>query len=144
MEAWVFWLIAAGILLVLEMMTLTFYLLWICIGTVVAAIIAWVAPDAYVLQVLAGCLVALVLTAFTKPLTRRIHTSKGYEDTGVELVGKQGVVVEPIEQGQYGIVKIGGDTWSATSTQILDRDEVVRVIKRGSSIIEVERWEELT
>lgn len=144
MEAWVFWLIAAGILLVLEMMTLTFYLLWICIGAVVAAVVAWLAPDAFVLQVLAGCLVALVLTAFTKPLTRKIHSSKGYEDMGIELVGKQGIVVEPIEQGQYGIVKVGGDTWSATSTQNLDREERVRVVKRGSSIIEVERWEELS
>ncbi|MNM96653.1 Inner membrane protein YbbJ [compost metagenome] len=144
MEPWVFWLIAAGILLVLEMMTLTFYLLWICIGAVVGGIIALFAPDAYVLQVIVASLVALVLTIFTKPLTRKIHGAKGYEDTGIELVGKQGIVVEPIEQGQYGIVKVGGDTWSATSIQQLDRDELVRVIKRGSSIIEVERWEELT
>ncbi|MNO59823.1 Inner membrane protein YbbJ [compost metagenome] len=143
MEPWAFWLIAAGILLVLEMMTLTFYLLWICIGAVAGGIISLFAPDAYVLQVIVASLVALVLTIFTKPLTRKVHGAKGYEDTGIELVGKQGIVVEPIEQGQYGIVKIGGDTWSATSTQQLDRDELVRVIKRGSSIIEVERWEEL-
>lgn len=142
MHAWVIWLIAAGILLVLEMMTLTFYLLWISIGAVAAAVVAWFVPDALLLQVITGCVVALLLTAFTKPLAKRLRTSKGYEDIGTELLGKQGVVVEAIEPGQYGIVKIGGDTWSATSTQFIGKDELVRVMKRGSTIIEVERWEE--
>lgn len=68
---WAIWLIAAGALLVFEMMTLTFYLLWLCIGALVAAIVAWIAPEAYVLQVVAGCLVALGLTIFTKPLSRK-------------------------------------------------------------------------
>lgn len=142
MDAWVVWLIAAGIILVLEMFTLTFYMLWFCIGTLVAALVAWIAPDAYLLQVVAGSIVTLVLTVFTKPISKKIRTSRGFKDTGTELVGRQGVVVEPIEPGQYGIVKIGGDTWSAVSAQLLAKDERVRVISRSSTIIEVERWEE--
>ncbi|WP_334077487.1 NfeD family protein [Paenibacillus sanfengchensis] len=142
MDAWGLWLIAAGVLLVLEMVTLTFYLLWLCVGAVVAAGVAWVAPEAFLAQVIAGCLVALVLTIFTKPLSRKFRAAKGYEDPGIELIGREGIVVEPIEQGQYGIVKVGGDTWSATSTQNLGRDERVRVLRRSSTIIEVERWEE--
>ncbi|GJM76761.1 hypothetical protein HMSSN036_89770 [Paenibacillus macerans] len=46
-------------------------MLWLCIGALVAAIVAWIAPEAYVLQVVAGCLVALGLTIFTKPLSRK-------------------------------------------------------------------------
>lgn len=144
MDAWVIWLIAAGIILVLEMFTLTFYMLWFCIGTLVAALVAWIAPDAYLLQVVAGSIVTLVLTVFTKPISKKIRTSKGFKDTGTELVGRQGVVVEPIEPGQYGIVKVGGDTWSAVSAQLLAKDERIKVISRSSTIIEVERWEEFT
>ncbi|RCX18139.1 membrane protein implicated in regulation of membrane protease activity [Fontibacillus phaseoli] len=144
MDAWVLWLIAAGIILVLEMFTLTFYMLWFCIGTLVAALVAWIAPDAYLIQVVAGSVVALILTVFTKPISRKFRVAKGFEDTGTELVGRQGVVVEAIEEGQYGIVKIGGDTWSATAAQTLAKDERVRVLKRSSTIIEVERWEEFT
>ncbi|MDU7474195.1 MAG: NfeD family protein [Paenibacillus macerans] len=144
MEMWAIWLIAAGALLVFEMMTLTFYLLWLCIGALVAEIVAWIAPEAYVLQVVAGCLVALGLTIFTKPLSRKFRASKGFKDVGTELVGKQGIVVEPIEEGQYGIVKVGGDTWSAKSAVPIGRDERVRVLKRSSTIIEVERWEEIS
>ncbi len=141
---WAIWLIVAGILLVLEMMTMTFYLLWLCIGSLVAAVVALVAPEAYFWQVVAGCLVALVLTVFTKPLSRKFRAAKGFKDIGTELVGKQGIVVEPIEPGQYGIVKVGGDSWSATATVPIGRDEKVRVLERGSTIIEVERWEEIS
>lgn len=144
MDAWVVWLIAAGIILVLEMFTLTFYMLWFCVGTLVAALVAWIAPDAYLLQVVAGSIVTLVLTVFTKPISKKIRTSRGFKDTGTELVGRQGVVVEPIEPGQYGIVKVGGDTWSAVSAQLLAKDERIKVISRSSTIIEVERWEEFT
>lgn len=107
MEMWAIWLIVAGILLVLEMMTMTFYLLWLCIGSLVAVVVALVAPEAYFWQVALGCLVAVVLTVFTKPLSRKFRTAKGFKDIGTELVGKQGVVVESIEPGQYGIVKVG-------------------------------------
>ncbi|MBM6994610.1 NfeD family protein [Paenibacillus sp. DXFW5] len=144
MEMWAIWLIVAGILLVLEMMTMTFYLLWLCIGSLVATAVALVAPEAYFWQVVAGCLVALVLTVFTKPLSRKFRAAKGFKDIGTELVGKQGIVVEPIEPGQYGIVKVGGDSWSATATVPIGRDEKVRVLERGSTIIEVERWEEIS
>lgn len=140
MEAWIVWLIAAGVLFVIEMFALTFYLLWLSIGALAAGLLSLVFPEAILLQVVVGSLVALVLTFFTKPLVARFRNSRGFKDTGTEIVGRQGIVVEPIVPGQYGQVKVGGDTWSATSVQALGKDQAVRVIRRGNTIIEVERW----
>ncbi|MCE3202885.1 NfeD family protein [Paenibacillus sonchi] len=140
MVVWVFWLIAAGVLFVVEMMTLTFYLLWLSIGALAACLVSLLLPDAILLQVLAGSLVALVLTIFSKPLVARFRSSRGFQDTGTDIVGRQGLVVEPIEPGRYGQVKVGGDTWSATSIESLGKDEVVKVVGRSSTIIEVVRW----
>lgn len=140
MVVWVFWLIAAGVLFVVEMMTLTFYLLWLSIGALAACLISLLLPDAILLQVLAGSLVALVLTIFSKPLVARFRSSRGFQDTGTDIVGRQGLVVAPIEPGRYGQVKVGGDTWSATSIESLGKDEVVKVVGRSSTIIEVVRW----
>jgi len=136
----VFWLIAAGVLFVVEMMTLTFYLLWLSIGALAAGLVSLIVPEAILFQVILGSLVALGLTIFSKPLVSKFRSSRGFKDTGTEIVGRQGVVIEPIEQGRYGQVKVGGDTWSASSDQSLGKDEVVRVVKRGTTIIEVERW----
>ncbi|MEK3725273.1 MULTISPECIES: NfeD family protein [Paenibacillus] len=140
MELWSIWLIIGGVLLVVEMLTFTFYLLWLGLGAVVAAAVAWIAPDAFVLQILAGCLTALILTFFTKPLTRRFRASRGFKDVIDEMIGKQGIVLETIEPGKHGIVKVGNETWSASSNEQLLKDEIVIVVERGNTIIEVQKW----
>ncbi|AIQ32032.1 hypothetical protein P40081_30840 [Paenibacillus sp. FSL P4-0081] len=140
MVVWVLWLIAAGVLFVVEMFTFTFYLLWLSLGALVAGLVALLLPEALLLQVVAGSLVALILTVFTKPLAARLRNSRGFKDTGIDIVGRKGLVVEAIEPGRYGQVKVGGDTWSATSTVALGKDQEVIVVRRGTTIIEVERW----
>lgn len=141
MELWAIWLIVGIVLFVIEMLTLTFYLLWIGIGAVAAALIALVVPDLVFVQVVVGCLVALVLTFFTKPLTRFMRKSKGFTDVIDDLVGKQGIVIEEIEIGKNGVVKLGNETWSATSYQPLQKGDVVIVLQRGTTVLEVQRWE---
>ncbi|MBP1906092.1 membrane protein implicated in regulation of membrane protease activity [Paenibacillus turicensis] len=143
MDTWVIWLIVVAVLLLVEMMTLTFYLLWISIGSLVGLFISLLLPEAYLLQIGVAAIISLILTMFTKPLSQRLRTSQGFKDEGTELIGKQGVTIEAIPQGGYGIVKVGGDTWSATSTQAIGKDQFVRVVHRSSTIIEVQRWEEI-
>ena len=141
MNLWLIWLIIGGILIVAEMLTLTFYLLWFGIGALVAALIALLLPDMFALQAIAASVTIAVLTIFTKPLTRRFRKGKGYQDAVDALVGKQGVVVEDIVPGKHGIVKVGGDTWSAVSNELLQKGETVIVVSRGSAVLEVQKWE---
>lgn len=82
MDAWVVWLIAAGVLLVFEMMTLTFYLLWLSLGAAVAAIIALITPEGFLLQVLVGCLVALGLTFLQSQLSKSFVLQKDFRILG--------------------------------------------------------------
>jgi membrane protein implicated in regulation of membrane protease activity len=135
MDWWAIWLIVGGALIILEMVTLTFYLLWLGIGAIVAAIVALPVPDNFVLQALSGGLAALLLTVNTKPLTRKIRNSQGYRDAIDEMVGKPGIVLEAIVDGAPGIVKVGNETWSAISNDSLHKDEKVRVIKRGTTVL---------
>lgn len=140
MEWWAIWLIVGGVLLIAEMLTLTFYLLWLGVGAVIAAVVALIVPEGYIVQALSGGAAALALTVFTKPLTRRFRGSSGYRDAIQELVGKQGIVIEAISPGNPGIVRVGSETWSATSLDNLHRDDNVRVISRGTTVLEVQKW----
>ncbi|MDQ8733063.1 NfeD family protein [Paenibacillus sp. LHD-38] len=140
MELWTIWLILAGILFVVEMLTLTFYLLWLGIGAIVAAVIDWFWPGSFVAQLAAGCIVVLILTVFTGSITRRIHSSRGYKDAVDDLVGKQGIVLEEAGAGAPGIVKVGNETWSAVSNTPLVKGELVQVISRGNAVLQVEKW----
>ncbi|AJS59014.1 NfeD family protein [Paenibacillus sp. IHBB 10380] len=140
MELWAIWLIIGIILFVVEMLTLTFYLLWLGIGAFVAVVVALLFPDLIIIQTISGCFVAILLTIFTKPLTQQIRNSKGFKDVIDELVGKQGVVIEEIPEGKYGIVRIGNETWTASSHEYLPQGQMVIVTHRGNTIIEVQKW----
>lgn len=140
MQLWAIWLIIGGILLIVEMLTLTFYMLWLGLGALVAAVTAWIAPESFILQVILGCIVALLLTIFTKSLTRRLRASKGYKDVIDELVGKQGIVIEEIGQGKNGVVKVGNEVWSAVSNELLVKNDPVIVVSRSNTVLEVQKW----
>jgi len=141
MDVWVVWLIIAGILLIAEMMSFTFYMLWLAIGALAGLVVALVVPESSLLfQVIIAAAVAVLLTIFTKPLTHKLRKSRGFQDAVDQLIGKKGIVTEPIELGQIGIVKVDSEYWSATAGATLKRDAEVRVLRRSSTILEVEPW----
>ena len=78
MAAWVIWFIIAGILFIAEMLSITFYMLWLGIGAVVGGLIALFAPDALLLQVTVGAIVSLTLTFFTKRISKTFESKRFY------------------------------------------------------------------
>jgi inner membrane protein len=139
MEMWMVWAAIGVVLVVAEMMTLTFYLLWLGAGAFTAAIVSWLMPEGYFLQVLIGGIVVVVLTVFTRPLTRNIRQSRGYKDVVDELIGKQGEVVQNIGEHSLGVVRIGSETWSASAKEAIGLGEQVIVVARSSTVVEVEK-----
>lgn len=137
---WLIWLIAAGVLIVVEMLTLTFYLLWLGVGALAAAVVDVIYPDAVLLEVIVGCVVALLLTVFTKPLTRRFQSGRNFKDAVDGLVGMRGTVIEDVSLERPGIVKVGSETWSATSNESIKKGEAVIVVSRGNAFLEVNKW----
>lgn len=142
MAGWVIWFIIAGILFIAEMLSITFYMLWLGIGAVVGGLIALFAPDALFLQVVVGSIVSLTLTFFTKRISKNFREAKGFTDTVDKLVGKKGIVMQTITSEVNGIVKVDGDTWTAISDTPIDAGEKVVVIKRHSTILQVKKESE--
>ncbi|PFJ13395.1 hypothetical protein COD67_22095 [Bacillus cereus] len=139
MASWVIWFIIAGILFIAEMLSITFYMLWLGIGAVVGGLISLFAPDALFLQVVAGSIVSLTLTFFTKRISKNFREAKGFTDTVDMLVGKKGIVVQAIINEANGIVKVDGDTWTAIADTPIEAGEKIVVIKRHSTILQVKK-----
>ncbi|TJY42486.1 NfeD family protein [Cohnella pontilimi] len=139
MESWAIWFIVGAFLFIAEMLTLTFYLLWLAIGAIAAGVIALVIPGSFTAQGITGAVIALLLTLFTKRLTRVFRKSKGFRDPIDDLIGKHGIIEEYVEEGKPGIVKVGGETWTAVSKQTLRKGEAVLVVDRGTTTLEVEK-----
>ncbi|EMI9088347.1 NfeD family protein [Bacillus cereus group sp. RP37] len=142
MAAWVIWFIIAGILFIAEMLSITFYMLWLGIGAVVGGLIALFVPEALLLQVIAGAIVSLTLTFFTKRISKNFREAKGFTDTVDMLVGKKGIIMQAITNETNGIVKVDGDTWTAIADDPIDAGEKVIVIKRNSTILQVKKESE--
>jgi membrane protein implicated in regulation of membrane protease activity len=139
MEMWAIWLIIGVLLIIAEMATLTFYLLWLGVGALFAALAAWLFPDATGVQVLIGIVVAMGLTIYTRPLTRRVRQSKGFTDVIYQLVGQEGIVIEPIPIEGLGVVRVGNETWSAAADEPLVIGTPIIVVQSRNTTLQVQK-----
>ncbi|MDR5601025.1 NfeD family protein [Paenibacillus larvae] len=140
MDWCIIWLVIGIILIVAEMATLTFYLLWLGIGSLAASLAALIVPGHVLIQILVWGVVVGVLTFFTKPLTRKFRHSEVYKDAIEEIIGKKGEVMQKIEVGKMGIVRVGNEMWSAIADEQIGIGETVMVVQRKNTIIEVTKW----
>ncbi|WP_205502880.1 NfeD family protein [Rufibacter psychrotolerans] len=134
---WWFWLIAGILLLVAEMVTGTFYLLWLGVSALVAAALAYFFPDSFWLPPLAASITGVLLMLFTKPLTARARQVKGYSDPVLQLTNQQGEVLEPITPSRLGIVRVGTEVWSASAQEELAPGQRVLVVHQSSTVLQV-------
>ena len=121
------------------MLTLTFYLLWLGVGALFGAVAALAAPESPFVQVIAASIVSLLLILGSKRISQHFRMGKGYKDAVDALVGKTAVVVQDITSQSNGIVKIGGDVWSATADEYINQGEKVKVVERRSTVLYVRR-----
>jgi membrane-bound serine protease (ClpP class) len=75
--------------------------------------------------------VTLPFAALTILLMRLVLRSRKWKQaTGrEEMIGAEGVVIEPVSNGHDGMIRIHGELWRATSTQPLVEGKSVRVLR---------------
>lgn len=122
-----FWLIFGLVLIILEITTLTFILLWVGIAAIITGISALMFPSLSI-QLIIFSVATLLLLIYTRPLTRRWRKRTPNIQSGVyALIGKEGIIVEEVTEHKNGSVKIGGEIWSAASDTRLDVGQKVVV-----------------
>jgi membrane protein implicated in regulation of membrane protease activity len=103
----------------------------------VAAVLAYLYPEALWLPPAAASVSALFLILLTKPLTARLRQAKGYSDPAHQLTNRQGEVLEPISPTRLGIVRVGTETWSASAQEDLSPGQRILVIGQSSTVLQV-------
>jgi membrane protein implicated in regulation of membrane protease activity len=141
--AWIIWTILGIVLIIAEVFTPGFVLLWFGIGALAAALAGLVGIDSLGLQFLIFTIVSVSLTAASRTIFVNYFSREKSGDslkTGVEaLPGKIGVVVSSSRGALHeGAVKVYGSTWTAypeegeEPLEAGDRVQVERV--QGASI----------
>ena len=130
MDDWVAWMIAAGVLAVGEIVSLSFFLGPIAVAAAAAGLVALLGAGIaaqLVVFILASAASLLVL----RPVARRHLRTPARIRTGTAaLVGERAVVLERVD-GDSGQIKLGGEIWTARS---YDEDEVIEPGERARVI----------
>ena len=115
---WILWAILGAILIVAEIFTTGFVLLWFGIGALVAALAAFIGIDSIVVQFLIFASISIALTAASRTIFinyfSREKTGQSLRSGVDALPGKIGTVVSSSKGAlQEGAVKVFGSTWTA-------------------------------
>lgn len=125
------WLIAAGLLGVAEVLTLTLVLGMLALAAVAGAGVAALGGPA-ALQVVVAAAVAVLLLGVVRPVAQRHRGTPPAIRTGTDaLVGRQALVLEQVDRNG-GQVKIGGEVWTARAydeTQVIPAGRTVDVLR---------------
>src|SRR5437867_1287635 len=147
---WILWCILGAILIVAEVFTSGFVLLWFGIGALAAAFAGIIGVSNLGVQFLIFAFVSIGLTAASRTIFVNYFSREKTGDslrTGVDsLPGKIGTVVSSSRGAmQEGAVKVFGSTWTAYPAEgesALEAGERVRVESIEGSSIYVRRIDE--
>jgi len=115
---WILWTILGAILIVAEIFTSGFVLLWFGVGALAAALLAIIGIDSLAIQFLTFAIVSSALTAASRTIFINYFSREKSGQSlrsGVDaLPGKIGTVVSSSRGAlQEGAVKVFGSTWTA-------------------------------
>ena len=121
MDAWIVWMLAAVLLAVGEVLTLSFFLLPFAIGAAAAAIVAALGVGPVVTVTIFAAVTGLSF-GIVRPIARRHLRTPAQLRTGTAaLVGRTATVLDEVS-ADAGTVKLEGEVWTARP---LDEDEII-------------------
>lgn len=121
------WFIAFVILLIIELVTVNLVTIWFAIGAV-AAIISTIFTDSILIQSIVFVVVSVIALLITKPLMKKFKKFEVEPTNSDRVIGKVGDVTKKIDKNKYGEVKVYGNTWTASSKQVINVGERVKVL----------------
>jgi membrane protein implicated in regulation of membrane protease activity len=130
-EMWWIWIAMAAILLIAEIFTAGFFLLWFSIGAAAAGILAMLGVGTTA-QLIVFILLSGILFVFGRRFAERV-TAKQPPGIGADrFIGQNGYVIEEIDNiAGKGRVKAGPDEWRAMSenSEKIGVNTIIEIIK---------------
>jgi len=125
--SWQFWLIAAGIFLVGEIITVGFLIFWLAIAALITMVVSFFTSSMLIqtaVFVISSCLLILA----TKPFVNKFAKQDTVPTNVYSIIGKTAIVIEDINwQEGKGQIKCEGEIWSAKTNEQIN-------IPKGSEV----------
>lgn len=137
-EAWLIFFIT---LVIVELITVNLVTIWFAFGALVTSLVSLYTTDTVILLAV-FTLVSLLLLLITKPVVKKLKVKKVVATNLDQVIGKTGVVTEPIAKDKIGEVKVLGKRWSAYSDREISKDKKVKILSISGVKLKVEEKEE--
>lgn len=134
----ILWLVVAGIMIILEMISLGLTTIWFAIGAIATALVAYLGAGWFI-QIIVFAAISLLMLFITRPIVQK-HLMKNVPTNIDSLIGKRVIVLSDVN-GELGVgkVSINGLEWSAIAegNEQLKKDEeaIVKAIEGNKVII---------
>lgn len=111
---WQFWLLAAGVFFIVEILTVGFLIFWLGIGALITMLVS-IFTDNLIIQTTVFVISSTILIFATKPFVKKFAKNTSSLKTNVySIVGKTGIVLKDINSIEVnGQIKVDGEVWSA-------------------------------
>lgn len=112
----IIWAALIVVFLIVEASTAGLASIWFAVGAVAALILALIAPDTIIWQVVLFIVVSVVALIFTRPLAKKYVNSKTKATNADRVIGKVATITERIDNvAGTGTATVGGRVWTARS-----------------------------
>lgn len=137
---WQFWLILAGICVIIESFTLGFFVFWFAIGALCALIVSLFTTN-MIIQSVVFIISSILLLLLTKPLIKSLVKNPDTKATNVySIIGKEGIVLEDIDTiNSTGTIKVNGELWSATADNNIEKNSKIKVLSINGVKLKVQK-----
>ena len=128
---WQYWLIAAGVFFIGEIITTGFLVFWLGVASLIAMIVSFFTSN-IIIQMTVFIISSVILILSTKPFVKKFMEKEILITNAFSLIGKKALVIQEIDNIKgTGQVKVGGETWSAIceSDTIIPVDAEVKILK---------------
>ncbi|MGB9615661.1 MAG: NfeD family protein [Fervidobacterium sp.] len=110
-----FWIIFGIVLMIIEILTPTFFVFWFGLGSLAAAVVAYFYENT-LFELLTFVVVSGILVLSTRRLAKKITGEEVRSINVDDIIGKEAIVIERVDnKHSKGVVKVSGDLWRAVS-----------------------------
>lgn len=137
---WLVWTLACVFALILEVTSGTFYLMCFALGAACSIIASLLFTPLWI-QVLVFAIGSALCVFGVRPFAMKyLHPHHDDRPSNADaLIGRTGIVIEPIGPNHSGYVKVDGDEWKAIADTALTlyKGTHVKIVSRDSIIVKV-------
>lgn len=140
---WWYWIGLGFLLSLLEVFTVTFFILWFGIGAVLVGLINFVWTDMPVeAQILSWAMLSVLLALLWFMVLKNRIPDKRW--TAEEVIGEEGLLTHPVDEFTKGRVRfqkpiLGSEEWTCTSNTDIAANERVRIVSVDGNTVRVQK-----